>query len=60
MKKRYYIEVYDPDVGKWVDSFPFDPEGIYETRKAAEYQVHTMKEVDEDLGEHNEYRIMEM
>lgn len=58
--KRYCIEVYDPDVKKWVDSFPFDPEGIYDTRKAAEYQVHTMKEVDEDLGEHNEYRITEL
>lgn len=58
--KRYYIEVYDPDVKKWVDSFPFDPEGIYESYKAAEYQVHTMREVDEVLGEHNRYRIMEL
>lgn len=60
MKKRYYIEVYDPDVKKWVDSFPFDSEGIYKTRKDAEFQVRTMQEVDEELGENNEYRIMEL
>lgn len=58
--KRYYIEVYDPDVKKWVDSFPFDPEGIYESYKAAEYQVHAMWEVDVMHGESHSYRIVEL
>ena len=58
--KAYYIEVYDPDVKRWVDAFPFDYEGIYDTYNSAKYQVETMKEVDIELGECNQYRIREL
>lgn len=58
--KRYYIEVYDKDADEWVDCFPFDPEGIYGSLEAAEYQVYAMWEADVMHGKSHTYRIMEL
>lgn len=57
--KRYYIEVYDPDVKKWEDQFAFDPEGIF-TKEDAEETIRCLREVDYWNNESHVYRIKEI